>query len=431
MAEAGVMEPLSATWAPVVYGRTAVTDTWWQAMPENADDSGWLVTIVGTVFAGGNQLDVRPRFVLAQNRVQRIVGVACRARLLNDQMCLDGQHRELSCFIGWMTSRSAAPGPGAVDGPVFAELQTSYAQWAKPVYDEVMGAVWELPYSPFRRPAVSHAAAAPWGETVRDDLTEHVPRPPSGLWPPSTWPNLWAAALVTPDPFTCVLGWQQAMPAAIEATVTYLGTADAPQRDAPLAPSLTVLRHQKEPTTEVRPGPVTEPRLITEPQLDAEPRLATEPELDAQQDRITALSWLTGRIRSVPRRWKLAGIIATAALVLIAVAVAVTRNSPGRSTTITITVTVSRSADDWFVYRHGVLAPGQRIRAMALWAQIIPASSASCMTRLSATSPDATVTPHRGQQFCVELAGSPLSYGIAHVTSVTAANVEVEISTWQ
>jgi hypothetical protein len=398
-------------------------------MPEGADDSGWLVTIVGAVFAGGNQLDVSPRFVLAQNRVQRIVGVACRARQLNDQMCLDGQHRELSCFIGWMTSRPAEAGPGTADGPVFPELQASYAQWAKPVYDEVMGAVWELPSSPFRRPAVSHAAAAPWGQTVRDDLAERVPRPPGGLWPPSAWPDLWAAALVTPDPFTCVLGWPQTMATAGEATatVTYLGAADAPRRDAPLAPSLTVLPHQKAPLAE--PAPPTEPALPTEPAPPAEPARPTEPAPTASPVQTPAWSWRSGRVLSLPRHWKLTGIIAAAALVIIAVVVAVTRNSPARSTTIT--VTVSRSADDWFVYRHGVLAPGQRIRAMAPWTQVIPASSASCMTLLSSASPDATVAPHRGQELCVEFAGSPLSYGIAHVTSVTAANVEVEISTWR
>ena len=231
-------------WAPVVYGRTAAADTWWQAIPEGAGGSGWLVEVVGAVFAGGTGLDSSPRFLLAQDYGHRIVGIACRARNLSDQMCSDDQRRELSCFVGWMTPRPAAGGPAAA-GPALPDLQLRYAQWARPVYEEVMSAAWKLPYSPFRRPAVSYPTAAPWGENVRFDLAGSVPRPGDGLWPPSAWPDLWAAALIIDTPFTCVLGWQQAM-SAWRKHVTFLGAADASPREASPVPTLMLPAHQDE-----------------------------------------------------------------------------------------------------------------------------------------------------------------------------------------
>ena len=74
MAAATVMEPPAVSWASVVYGRTAGADTWWQAIPEGAGDSGWLAGVVRAAFAGGSDLDASPRFLLAQDRVHRIVG---------------------------------------------------------------------------------------------------------------------------------------------------------------------------------------------------------------------------------------------------------------------------------------------------------------------------------------------------------------------
>jgi hypothetical protein len=262
MAAAGVMEAAAVSWAPVVYARTASADTWWQALPAGVTGSGWLARAVGAVFAGGAELDVAPRFLLAQDHAYRVAGVACRARQLSDRMCTDDQQRELSCFVGWMAPRAQAAGTG---GPAFSDLAAGYAQWAGPVYEEVMGAVWKLPHSPFRQPAMSSPAAAPWDETISFDLEGPVPRPDGGPWPPPAWEGIWTVALATAGPFTCVLGWERA-PLGQPADVTFLGTADAPPREAPALPDRTVLSPVPEPLPVPAPLPVPEPRPVPVPE---------------------------------------------------------------------------------------------------------------------------------------------------------------------
>jgi hypothetical protein len=309
MVAAGVMDSPAVSWTPVVYGRTAEADAWWQAMPEGADDSGWLVGVVRAAFAGGAELDLSPRFLLAQDRSHRIVGIACRARDLSARMCSDGQ-RELSCFVGWMTSRSAA----ATGGPIFADLQARYTQWAGPVYEEVMGAVWELPYSPFRRPMVTDPVAVPWGETVRYDLVDPVPRPAGGLWPPETWPHLWAAALATADPFTCVIGWQHVR-SAQRGDVTYLGAADASSREVPLVPADAELVLTPLPLAELEPVavPILDPPASSSSAVSPDPSRETPP-----------WSWLPASYQLSSRQKKLAVVAVALAAVVVLVVVILT-----------------------------------------------------------------------------------------------------------
>jgi hypothetical protein len=189
------------------------------------------------VFAGGRDLAGSPRFLLAQDARRRVVGVACPARELSERMHFDGR-RELSCFVGWVADRPLAAMSPWMAGPALPDLRREYARWAAPVYQEVMGHVWDLPHSPFREPAVTEAAVPPWDTTGGDvdyDLAEPVPPPGRGLWPPATWPALWTAALTMTGPFTCVVGWEQAGLARREG-VTHLGVTDAPPRVAPDAP---------------------------------------------------------------------------------------------------------------------------------------------------------------------------------------------------
>jgi hypothetical protein len=387
MAATKVMELPAMSWAPVVYGRTAVADTWWQAIPEGADDSGWLVGVVRAVFAGGSELDASPRFLLAQDSAHRIVGIACRARDLSVRMCSDGG-RELSCFVGWMTSRSAVAESGALEGPTFADLQQRYVQWAAPVYEEVMSPVWDLPHSPFRRPAATYPVAPPWDGTVYYGIAKYVPRPAEGLWPVPTWPHVWAAALVTAEPFTCVVGWQHARSARGE-DVTHLGAADAPPREAPLTPTLVALAQWPLKANDLGPADADLEAADLEP-ADLEPAdadleiaaaqgLVDEPAPPSAEDspdlpddgpawfpvpaRLARVRWLSPdarreisvrlpasvlhrfsarlpRLQLVPRRRMLGAILALAATVIVIVIVIVIAGAPLRNRTVSLLLTM-------------------------------------------------------------------------------------------
>jgi hypothetical protein len=333
MAAAGVMEVPAVSWSPVVYARTAAADTWWQALPAGTAGSGWLARAVSAVFAGGAELDAGPRFLLAQDHAYRLVGIACRARHLSDQMCTDDQRRELSCFVGWMTARTGVPGMGtsagrmAVAGPTFTDLQASHAQWARPVYEAVMGSVWELPYSPYHQPAVSSPAAAPWEETISFDLAGPVPRPGDGPWPPSAWPGIWTVALATAGPFTCVLGWEHA-PLEQAAGVTFLGTADAPPREAPPLPDRTVL------------FPVPELSPVPEPPAGPEPALPLVPAGTAPAPASEPLPGPWSRRRKITVLSVLAGAVVAVVAIVVFLAV---RSSPARPPATRVTVSPSSS----------------------------------------------------------------------------------------
>jgi hypothetical protein len=337
------MEVPAVSWSPVVYARTAAADTWWQALPAGSSGTGWLARTVSAVFAGGTGLDTGPRFLLAQDNARRIVGVACRARRLSELMCSDDQRRELSCFVGWMASRAEIPGtrvtagPRTAAGPAFADLAAGYAQWAGPVYEEVMRAVWELPYSPYHQPALSSPAAAPWEETISFDLAGPVPGPGpgDGPWPPSAWPGIWTVALAATGLFTCVLGWEHA-PLGQPAGVTFLGTADAPPREAPALPDRTVLspvpglspeadpRHEPEPALPPAPAATTAAATTA---AAAAPESEPPPGRWSRRRKITVLSVLAAAVVTV-----------VAIVVLLAVG-----SSPAKPPAIRATVSPSSS----------------------------------------------------------------------------------------
>jgi len=226
----------TACWAPVVYGRTAAADTWWQAVPDGVSPAGWLTRVVYAAVDRGRELDKHPRFLLAQEPGHRVVGVACRARDLSDEMHSDGL-RELYCFVGWLTVLPAddEADMALLTGPGLDEFQKSYVQWAAPVYTGVMGGRWRMPLSFTRDPVTTHPQPAPWAGDAYDPA-DPLPRPDTGLWPAETWPPLWAAALSVLDPLTCVIGWQRAGTARQDSVVTHLGAANAPDRAAPVAP---------------------------------------------------------------------------------------------------------------------------------------------------------------------------------------------------
>jgi hypothetical protein len=447
--------PSAAGWAPVVYGRTAAADAWWQAIPEGADDSGWLVVVVRAVFAGGSELDAGPRFLLAQDAVRRIVGVACRARNLSDRMCSDGQ-RELSCFVGWMTSRAAAAGPDKQEGPTFADLSEKYTQWAAPVYEEVMNPVWELQPSPFRRPAITYPAPAPWDGLVISADAEHVPCPDGGHWPAQTWPSLWAAATAAADPFTCVVGWQHVRSAQDE-DVTHLGAADAPPREPPPAPAPEASAGQPpnadDPDLDAVTAIIGEPPSCSadtkldgsspdQPSDSPATRPHPEPAASRRQDVSAgravsfwrrAGAWPRARLRSLSRRVLLAAIGALAAAVTLIVTIVIAGNSPPQSPSA-VRVTILRAAkstpDAWFVYRHGVLQPGQRTRKIAPWTRTARASPRACITLLRIAVRYKPAKPHPGLELCFELSGQPGRYGIADIKAVTPSSVQVAFSIW-
>jgi len=238
----------TAGWAAVVYGRTAAADTYWQAVPAGVTQTGWLARVVYAVFDKGRELEEHPRFLLAQESRRRLVGVACAARELSGELHSDGL-RELFCFVGWLTvlPADAAHDTAADDddratdadkvcpnGPELDELADSYVRWAGPIYADMMTSRWHEPMSAARRATTTQPGPAPWYES-EDGAASLVPCPDTGLWPAETWPLLWSAAMATPDPLTCVVGWQRAGTARRNG-VTHLGAANAARRAAPVAP---------------------------------------------------------------------------------------------------------------------------------------------------------------------------------------------------
>lgn len=232
-------------WAPVVYGRTAASDSWWQAVPDGLSSGGWLGTVVHSAYFRARELRERPRFLLAQDHSRRIVGVACRAATLDATMGSDG-HRELFCFVGWVADRSADTTPAA---PRFEDLCRDYARWAGSVYTRLMAPIWHEP------PARNSGPKATLPEEVRwPSATGNGPGPriDDGVWPEASWPALWDGLRTAAEPFTCVIGWQHMTTARFE-DATHLGVADAPARPLP-APADPVTAGRVKPGMAPRPS---------------------------------------------------------------------------------------------------------------------------------------------------------------------------------
>ncbi len=201
-------EPMVDVWTPVVYGRTRRADRWWRAVPVGADRE-WLAAAVTGVTAGGRGLEHGPRFLLAQNRSSRLVGVACRAAALSASMNSDGS-RPLYCFVGWCAPLARAVG----EAPALAELREHYVRWAAPVYEEWMRADWEVHPSRLHQSHEPPPGPAPWpwsGTGPAPDVQNHHSMPGwPWYWPTDEAEIPWRMAAYSEWPCVVSLGWRRA-----------------------------------------------------------------------------------------------------------------------------------------------------------------------------------------------------------------------------
>jgi hypothetical protein len=257
-------------WAPIVYGRTATSDTWWRAVPEGLDQHGWLGTVVHSALADGRELKQRPRFLLAQNTTHQIVGVACQAGDLGTGMRSVGS-RELFCFVGWVAARTGPSEPGP---PELEELEGGYARWAAPVYTRILTPVWNEPPTAHCLPVTTQPERVHWTPPARHPKPG-LP-PDGGPWTEDSWPVIWAAVQAARDPLTCVVGWQHMSSARFE-DATHIGVADAPLRPLPrveyverVAPPELLEPAEKTPKPEVHPlSVITDGHAPGEPGVSA------------------------------------------------------------------------------------------------------------------------------------------------------------------
>ncbi|WP_328708425.1 hypothetical protein [Microbispora hainanensis] len=257
-------------WTPVVYGRTHRADRWWRALPAGISPNGWIADAVNAAVAGGRGLrwpeavseaageTSRPegsrlegRYLLARrvnggdgmNRANGVLmGVACYARALSQEMHTDEASRELYCFVGWWGTPQTPS-----DIPSFAALTENCERWAGDVYQTYFEQVWK------EHPARVHTQesvpeTAPWAQDdpVADGLVESpasapevTPPPllgvgPAGftsrkdevlLYPASHAERLWDEGRRTKVPFTLVTGWDASAQALLR-PVTHLCAAD-------------------------------------------------------------------------------------------------------------------------------------------------------------------------------------------------------------
>jgi len=413
-------------WASVVYGRTAASDTWWRAVPEGLDETGWLSTVVHAAVSGGHELNRRPRFMLAQNPACRIIGVACQAGDLSTDMRSDG-HRELFSFVGWMASRTGNSDPG---GPELEELERSYKRWAGPVYTRIVARVWNAPPTAYCPPEQTLPEPAPWAPVARD--RKPGPDPGEGLWPEESWPALWAAARAARAPLICVVGWQRASSARSD-DATHLGAADAPSRPLPL----TSARRRQEPVATPRlPQPVNAPRA-PKPALPAN----SSAELDnAGPDEASAKRSL--RPGRLPISAKLGVAALGGAVIGVAVTIAIAKGAATPTAApppppITFQVTLPASAKPTpgsLVQYHGgtgrTVSPGQSAARIAAWPGGSAIRAAGCAKALGTAPTGKQVNAHRGLKICVELKGQPKLYGVIEITAVTPASAMATATIW-
>jgi hypothetical protein len=190
-------------WAPVVYGRTLRVDRWWRAVPRDVDRR-WLESLVMAVVAGGRRLVDGPRFLLALGSEDRLVGVACRARLLSDRMHSDGS-RELYCFVGWSARRSGGWTPEA---PALPDLRAGYRRWAAPVYEDWMERDWERPARDLPGPHDTWPEPAPWIATA-PAASGRLPLDEGSMaWPSREADVIWEEARAAYRPMAVSVGWQ-------------------------------------------------------------------------------------------------------------------------------------------------------------------------------------------------------------------------------
>jgi len=412
-------------WAPVVFGRTPASDSWWRAVPEGLDETGWLGTVIHAAVSGGHELARRPRFLLAQSTTHRIVGVACQATDLSADMWSDGQ-RELYCFVGWAAARSGGSDPGA---PQLDELERNYVRWAAPVYARMLVKVWEAPSTASFAPELTMPEPALWEPAA--DRPERGPRPGEGLWPKEAWPALWTAVQAVRQPLICVVGWQNESSARSEAA-THLGAADAPARALPVAPRREepeLVAPDEKQTLEDLPSPVP---VASPPDLSFP---ATRPASQPPAKR--PAGWLQRPSRLSTRGKVGAAAVGVAAIAaVVAVIVAGTGSGPVTTSTPPVTLQVSFPASvkpiagSLIHYVDGTLSAGQSTARMAVWSGSSAPGPASCMSALKAAPAATRVTARAGLRICIQLKGKPAKYGNVEISKVTRAAVTAVATIW-
>jgi hypothetical protein len=479
-------------WAPVVYGRTPASDNWWRAVPEGLNQHGWLGTVVESALGAGRELKERPRFLLAQNQTNRIIGVACQASDLSDTMRSVGS-RPLYCFVGWVASRIGEPWPVT---PEFEELARDYRDWAAPVYARVLAEPWRALATAHLQPVTTQPERPVWPPPARQP--EPGESPPTGPWAEQAWPSLWAAAAGASESLICVIGWQHKSSARYE-DATHIGVADAPSRPLPEVryPGQPLERVPVDPGP-VDPGPM-EPEQESTP-VPVLPRPAEPVPVGAAPYTgvIPAEQWLAdtgppviessggashggashggtsdggtsdgghtrhGRVPDWAKLVAAAAAGATVVGVLVGVLssgpapVVITPAAPTPAPTptaiptptptpiptlapgttglpVVLRVVVSASArseaGSLIQYTGGALSPGQSTVRMALWSGG-PADPGACASAVAAAPVAAPVKAHRHLQLCVELNDRPPSYGLIDVTSFSRTTVIATATLW-
>jgi hypothetical protein len=185
------------SWQLILYGRTLRADRWWRVRPRSAA-LDWLNDVVTTTTSGGEGLEPRPRYVLAQRHGLTLVGGSGRASLLSETMNSDGS-RPLYTFVGWL-SREVHAGI-----PTLQAMEMHWANWATEEYNAWMPLDWERHQSDLRDAHEPPLRSAPW--TREQEIDPAVPFARAGesdLWRSSTrGPSLFSYD----DRFTA---WQEA-----------------------------------------------------------------------------------------------------------------------------------------------------------------------------------------------------------------------------
>lgn len=412
-------------WAPVVYGRTAASDTWWRAVPTTLDETDWLGSVVRAAVSGGRELDRSPRFLLAQDRTHRIVGVACQAAALDSAMGSDGD-RALYCFVGWAAPRNGRLEPAV---PSFQKLSRNYVAWAGPVYAEILGKVWTVSATAYCPPERTEPGEAPWPPADQDLGT--APRPAEGLWPEQAWPALWTAAQAASMPLTCVIGWRDKSSARAEGA-THVGAADAPARPLPVPLQVTP-RRPDAPPGETPGVPVSRPEPLPMSLAKAEPLPVSAP---AQS---TGSGESTGPATKPPERRPIAVALGVAAVIGAAVGAAITALASGGSAAppaqpvrIQLVVVASAQPAPGTVLRYlaGALSAGQATARLAMWSGASAPSATACANTLRATQAATPIPAEQGERVCIQFTGQPARYGVIEVTTMSPSSVTAQATIW-
>ena len=445
-------------WAPVVYGRTPTSDTWWRAVPEGLSPHGWLASVVESVLGAGRELKEQPRFLLAQNTTHRIVGVACQASDLSDTMRSVGS-RELYCFVGWVASRIGQPWPVT---PEFEELAQSYRGWAAPVYEQVLADPWCASATADPRPVATQPERPVWPPPTRQP--EPGEPPARGPWPKQAWPAVWAAAMAAREPLTCVIGWQHLRTARFE-DATHIGVADAPYQPLPEI-RYTELPVERVPVERVPVKPVPVKPAPVKP-APAERWLAeTGPPLTERSAGPSQAGPPYGGPPGVGRtrrgrvpEWARLAAAAAAGAAVVGVLVGVLSSGgpapvvsaatipaskptlpppvPGQGAAATgpsvilpivVPTSTAQTGENLIQYINGRLSPGQTVVKMVQASG--PVGEEACVNEV-ATAPVATsVSVRKDPSLCVELNGTPAKFGRIDVTKFSNRAVYVTVTLW-